>query len=139
MSDQPFDSNQFKAGQRRDWDQVSAGWEKWWETFERGAQHVSDRLVVLAEVQPGHRVLDVATGIGEPAVTAARRWVGEILECAPLSVRLSKQQAMTNFHLPIERAVENPTPLTEIFLKSEDRLEGPRAFAEKRKPNWKGR
>ena len=49
------------------------GWRKWWELIEAGAQHVSDRLVELAEVQPGQRVLDVATGIGEPAVSAARR------------------------------------------------------------------
>ncbi|MFQ5902870.1 MAG: class I SAM-dependent methyltransferase, partial [Candidatus Binatia bacterium] len=41
--------------------------------LEKGAQHVSDRLVDLAEIQAGQRVLDVATGIGEPAVTAARR------------------------------------------------------------------
>ena len=72
MSEQPFDSTQYKAAQRKEWDQVSVGWGKWWGTFERGAHQVSDRLVALAEVQPGHRVLDVATGIGEPAVTAAR-------------------------------------------------------------------
>jgi SAM-dependent methyltransferase len=41
--------------------------------FERSAQHVSDRLVELAGVKPGARVLDVATGNGEPALTAARR------------------------------------------------------------------
>jgi SAM-dependent methyltransferase len=42
-------------------------------SFERAAQHVSDRLVELAAVCPGHRVADLATGIGEPAITAARR------------------------------------------------------------------
>ena len=73
MSTQPFDSDRYKAGQRREWNDVATGWKKWWETIERGAQHVSNRLVELAEVRPGHRVLDIATGIGEPAVTAARR------------------------------------------------------------------
>ena len=38
-----------------------------------GTQHVSDRLVELAGVQPGSRVLDVAAGYGEPALTAARK------------------------------------------------------------------
>ena len=73
MSEQPFDPAAYKAGQRKQWDSVSGGWEKWWESFERGAQYASDRLVELAGVQAGHRVLDVATGIGEPAITAARR------------------------------------------------------------------
>lgn len=73
MTTQHIDPGQIKAGQRQDWDRAANGWRKWWETMERGAQHVSDRLVELAEIGPGHRVLDVATGIGEPAVTAARR------------------------------------------------------------------
>ena len=30
-------------------------------------------MMELAHVAPGHKVLDVATGIGEPAMTAARR------------------------------------------------------------------
>ncbi len=73
MTTQPFDPAQFKNTQRQEWDAVAAGWRKWWEIIESGAQQVSDRLLELAEVQPGHRVLDVATGIGEPAVSAARR------------------------------------------------------------------
>jgi len=70
---QPFNPEQFKAQQRQMWNNVAAGWQAWWETFERGAQKVSDEIVELAEIKPGDRVLDIATGIGEPAVTAAKR------------------------------------------------------------------
>jgi SAM-dependent methyltransferase len=59
--------------ERARWDAVAAGWRHWWPTFERAAQVVSDHLVEAADVRDGDRVLDVATGIGEPAVTAARR------------------------------------------------------------------
>ena len=41
--------------------------------FEQGAQALSDRMLELGDVRPGHRVLDIGTGIGEPALTAARR------------------------------------------------------------------
>ncbi|TLX65950.1 MAG: methyltransferase domain-containing protein [Thaumarchaeota archaeon] len=72
MSNSDFDPNKFKASQRQSWDSVAKGWQKWWKTFESGAQRVSDRLVELAEIKPGQRVLDLATGIGEPAITAAK-------------------------------------------------------------------
>ena len=73
MSDNKVDTQQLKIEQRRDWDAAAAGWKKWWPIFERSAQHVSDRLVELAGIKAGARVLDVATGNGEPALTAARR------------------------------------------------------------------
>jgi SAM-dependent methyltransferase len=73
MSKTPIDPNQWKARQRQEWDTVSFGWRTWWETFERSAQTLSDHLIALAQIEPGQRVLDIATGIGEPAVTAARR------------------------------------------------------------------
>ena len=41
------------------------------KTIERGTEGVSRRLVELAEIKPGSKVLDIATGIGEPALTAA--------------------------------------------------------------------
>lgn len=58
------------------WDRVAAGWKTWWPTIEEAAQGVSERLLALAGVGPGQRVLDLATGIGEPALLAVRR-VGE--------------------------------------------------------------
>ncbi len=61
------------ARQRQQWDRVASGWKKWWRTIENGAQCVSVRMVELAKVEPGQRVLDIATGIGEPALLAASR------------------------------------------------------------------
>ena len=59
--------------QRQQWDSVAAGWGKWWRTIDNGAQWVSERMLDLAELRPGHCVLDIATGIGEPALLAASR------------------------------------------------------------------
>lgn len=73
MKSGPTNEEHYKDRQRQQWDRVAAGWEKWWHTIENGAHHVNDRLVDLAEIAPGQRVLDVATGIGEPALSAARR------------------------------------------------------------------
>ncbi len=72
MSNQTVDSERIKRDQRESWNDAAAGWEKWWGIFEKAAQRVSDRLVALARVKPGARVLDIATGTGEPAITAAR-------------------------------------------------------------------
>jgi ubiquinone/menaquinone biosynthesis C-methylase UbiE len=73
MNTGPADAEQYNDQERQQWDRVAAGWEKWWRTIEDGAQHVNDRLVDLAEIAPGKRVLDIATGIGEPALSAAIR------------------------------------------------------------------
>src|SRR6476661_6077670 len=67
-----FNPDKFKVDQRKSWDSVASGWQKWWQTFENGAHHVSDRLIELAGIRPGNRVLDIATGIGEPAISAAK-------------------------------------------------------------------
>jgi len=62
-----------KIQQQKNWDSVAAGWQKWWKIFEKGRQKVSDKLVELAGIKIGQRVLDIATGIGEPALTACRK------------------------------------------------------------------
>ncbi len=63
----------FKAEEKARWDSVAAGWKKWWSAFERGAGGLSEEIVASAGISAGMRVLDLATGIGEPAVTAAKR------------------------------------------------------------------
>lgn len=58
--------------QRFVWDAVSPGWQLWSREFERGAATVTARLLELAGAAPGQRVLDVGSGIGEPALSARR-------------------------------------------------------------------
>jgi enediyne biosynthesis protein CalE5 len=66
------DQQEFRAGQRRDWDAASTGWREWSEFIDRSTAPVSERLVAMARVEPGQRVLDVAAGYGEPSLTAAK-------------------------------------------------------------------
>jgi enediyne biosynthesis protein CalE5 len=72
MNDSTGDDVKTKALQKAAWDDTAEGWKRWWPTFERAAQTVNDRLVELAGIRAGNRVLDIATGSGEPALTAAR-------------------------------------------------------------------
>src|SRR4051812_37997539 len=66
-----FDATAYKAETRKVWDAACPGWEASLEYFERGAAPVTARLLELAGLRPGQSVLDVATGHGEPALTAA--------------------------------------------------------------------
>ena len=71
-------------------------------------------------------------------MSCAERWAQDILRCAPFSVRSSKEGAMKGLNLPLDAAMNYGYRLNELMRSSEDYVEGPRAFAEKRKPNWKG-
>jgi len=72
-------------------------------------------------------------------MVTAQRWANEILECAPLSVRATKQAAMMGLGLPLAQALAGSYPAIKQMMSSEDVKEGPKAFAEKRKPNWRAK
>ncbi len=68
----------------------------------------------------------------------AERWANEIMEAAPLSVRASKQMATLGLGWPLDIAIGRIYSEHQKAMASNDFIEGPRAFAEKRKPNWTG-
>jgi crotonobetainyl-CoA hydratase len=70
---------------------------------------------------------------------AVDRWVSQILECAPLSVKAIKESVRETVDLPVDEAWSKRLPSLIAALDSDDADEGPRAFREKRKPNWQGR
>ena len=69
-------------------------------------------------------------------MSTVKRWADEIQECAPLSVRATKQCAMMGAGLTLDEALGQSYPALKEMMNSGDVKEGPRAFAEKRKPNW---
>jgi len=73
MEPDAIDPVDFRETQHKHWDSAAVGWREWSEFTDSAGGHISERLVELAGVQPGSRVLDVAAGYGEPALTAARK------------------------------------------------------------------
>jgi len=72
------------------------------------------------------------------ALEAAKRWAAMVLECSPKAVRASKQASYRGMDEPtLEQAMRTVYPAQRENSESQDYIEGPKAFAEKRKPNWR--
>ena len=49
----------------------AAAWHKWFDTIETGAKDLTNTIIDMGGLRGGHEVLDIGTGIGEPAISAA--------------------------------------------------------------------
>jgi len=68
------------------------------------------------------------------------KWIADILACAPISIRAIKQCVLEGMKYPVEEAfLKRRYSFQEFLPLTQDFLEGPRAFAEKRKPQWSGK
>jgi enoyl-CoA hydratase/carnithine racemase len=78
----------------------------------------------------------------EELLAATKRFCAEILKASPMSIRASKETVMRGLdETGVAEAMRNQSgyPAFAEWQKSDDAKEGPRAFAEKRSPNWTGR
>jgi len=67
-----LDSDDLKERERKAWTSVADGWKRRDDLLTRGAAPVTQRMLELAGISTGHRVLDIASGVGEPSISAAR-------------------------------------------------------------------
>jgi len=69
----------------------------------------------------------------------AEEFARRLCENGPLALRAVKELAVRSQSLPLEEGIRLETAFQEFLRTTEDAREGPRAFAEKRKPNYQGR
>jgi enoyl-CoA hydratase/carnithine racemase len=79
--------------------------------------------------------------LAEPAqlLDCALELAREILDGAPLSVQAARETVMLSTEMGRSAALQAARHASEYCYHSEDAREGPRAFAEKRRPQWRGR
>jgi len=86
------------------------------------------RLGLVNRVVPGPEVMPTALKMAEA-----------IQENGPLAVRAAKEAIIRGLSMPLEEGLRLESVLQSYLLKTEDAIEGPRAFAEKRKPQYKAK
>jgi crotonobetainyl-CoA hydratase len=68
----------------------------------------------------------------------AEKMATVIMQGSPLAIRAIKQMANDGLEMTLRKANTTIFPLYAKFSQSHDFIEGPKAFSEKRKPEWKG-
>ena len=70
----------------------------------------------------------------------AEEWAKMIMECSPVSIRTTKNVAINGLNYSsIEDAMNQKYESVNTLFNSQDFIEGPLAFSQKRKPDWKGK
>lgn len=75
----------------------------------------------------------------EDLMETAQRLASEILLGAPLSLRAAKEATLRGMEMSLQEAISTRFPGEQAMYGSQDFIEGPKAFVEKRKPNWQGK
>jgi len=67
-----LNKSELKERERNNWTSVAAGWRRRDELLRKGAAPVTERMLELSGISSGSRLLDIASGTGEPAISAAQ-------------------------------------------------------------------
>jgi len=106
---------------------------------------MSDAMLMLltgdrADADEALRIGLVSKVVPQAELLATARSIAErIAANAPLSVRAVKRMVQQGQDMPLSHALDAERYVFGLLFNSEDRIEGRKAFAEKRKPRYKGK
>ncbi|GAA5836821.1 hypothetical protein JCM11251_005797 [Rhodosporidiobolus azoricus] len=95
--------------------------------------------VLTAEQALGAGIVNYVSKDGQTASDGAEEVVGEMLQAGPLALRAAKLAIDVGAESDLESGLDVERLAYQTILQTEDRNEGLRAFAEKRKPVYRGR
>ena len=105
-------------------------------------QRIMMEIVLTGKPISAQRAYEIGlvNRLAEPdgLMAAALALAADILEGAPLSVLAAREMVMLSTEMGRSAALRAARHVSEYVYRSEDAQEGPKAFAEKRRPQWKG-
>lgn len=99
-----LNKDELKQREHDTWSSAAEGWRRRHALLREGAAPVTERMLALARLAEGHRLLDIASGTGEPALTAARI-VGESGQV--IGTDLAEEMLMVARDMANEENLEN--------------------------------
>jgi len=92
------------------------------------------------DAQEAYRIGLVNAVVSLPElVPTAKEWARRICQNGPLALKAAKESMIRGIDMTLEEGLELEQSIVDKLIMSEDAIEGAKAFAEKRKPVFKGR
>jgi enoyl-CoA hydratase len=100
-------------------------------------------FLLCADLIPAQRAYEMgllnAIVPREQLMDKAYEFARRITANAPLAVQATKRSVWEGLGMNLRDAYKNESRISSEIFQTEDAKEGPKAFAEKRRPNWQGR
>jgi len=71
MTTADLNADQLREGQRRQWAAAAPGWRRHRDELRRATRPITERMIALGRLRGGLHILDLACGLGDPAIAAA--------------------------------------------------------------------